>query len=58
MRVGATFNLNELSDELQALKSEVSQLLNAGSDGMFDAAVSINERGKMHTYRVTTVSHL
>jgi ElaB/YqjD/DUF883 family membrane-anchored ribosome-binding protein len=40
MRVGATFNLNELSDELQALKSEVSQLLNAGSDGMFDAAKS------------------
>jgi ElaB/YqjD/DUF883 family membrane-anchored ribosome-binding protein len=40
MRVGATFNSNELSDELQALKSEVSRLLKTGSDGMFDAAKS------------------
>ena len=32
------FNSSELSDELQALKSEVSRLLNTGGDGMFDAA--------------------
>ena len=31
------FNSSELSDELQVLKSEVSQLLNIGNDGMFDA---------------------
>ena len=34
------FNSSELSDELQALKSEVSRLLNADGDGMFDAARS------------------
>ena len=32
------FNSSELSDELQALKSEVSRLLNNTGDGMFDAA--------------------
>jgi ElaB/YqjD/DUF883 family membrane-anchored ribosome-binding protein len=32
------FNSSDLSDELQALKSEVSRLLNAGGDGMLDAA--------------------
>lgn len=32
------FNSSELNDELHALKSEVSRLLNAGGDGMFDAA--------------------
>lgn len=32
------FNSNELSDELQALKSEVSRLLNTRGDEMFDAA--------------------
>ena len=34
------FNSGELGDELQALKSEVSRLLNTGSDGMFDSAKS------------------
>jgi ElaB/YqjD/DUF883 family membrane-anchored ribosome-binding protein len=38
MRVDVMFNSSELSDELQALKSEVSRLLNTGGDGMFDAA--------------------
>jgi ElaB/YqjD/DUF883 family membrane-anchored ribosome-binding protein len=32
------FNSGELNDELQTLKSEVSQLLNNAGDGMFDAA--------------------
>ena len=32
------FNSSELSDELRALKSEVSRLLNDHRDGMFDAA--------------------
>ena len=32
------FNSSELSDELQALKGEVSRLLNATGDGMFDSA--------------------
>jgi ElaB/YqjD/DUF883 family membrane-anchored ribosome-binding protein len=32
------FNSSELGDELQALKSEVSRLLNSSGDGMFDAA--------------------
>ncbi len=34
------FNSSELSDELQALKSEVSRLLNNTGDEMFDAAKS------------------
>ena len=34
------FNSSELGDELQALKSEVSRLLNSNGDGMFDAAES------------------
>ena len=32
------FNSGELGDELQALKNEVSRLLNVTSDDMFDAA--------------------
>jgi ElaB/YqjD/DUF883 family membrane-anchored ribosome-binding protein len=32
------FSSTELGDELQALKSEVSRLLNNNGDGMFDAA--------------------
>ena len=32
------FNSSELGDELQALKSEVSRLLNTTGDGLFDAA--------------------
>ena len=32
------FNSSELSDELQALKSEVSRLLSPTGDGMFDGA--------------------
>ncbi len=32
------FNSSGLSDELQALKSEVSRLLNNTGDGMYDAA--------------------
>ncbi len=32
------FNSSELGDELQALKSEVSRLLDTSSDGLFDAA--------------------
>lgn len=32
------FNSSDLSEELQALKSEMSRLLNAGGDGMLDAA--------------------
>ena len=32
------FNSSELGDELQALKSEVSRLLNTPGDGIFDAA--------------------
>ena len=31
------FNASDLTDELQALKGEVSRLLNASSDGIFDA---------------------
>ena len=34
------FDASELNDELQALKSEVSRLLNSDSDGMFDTAKS------------------
>jgi len=32
------FNSSELGDELQALKSEMSRLLDTGTDGLFDAA--------------------
>jgi ElaB/YqjD/DUF883 family membrane-anchored ribosome-binding protein len=32
------FNSSELNDELQALKGEVSRLLNTTGDGLFDAA--------------------
>ena len=32
------FNSSDLSDELQALKNEVSRLLNTEGDGMLDAA--------------------
>lgn len=32
------FNTSELGDELQALKSEVSRLLNTADSGIFDAA--------------------
>ena len=32
------FNSSDLSDELQTLKSELSQLLNSHGAGMFDAA--------------------
>jgi ElaB/YqjD/DUF883 family membrane-anchored ribosome-binding protein len=32
------FNSSELGDELQALKSEVSRLLDTTGDGLFDAA--------------------
>ena len=32
------FNSSDLSEELQALMSEMSRLLNAGGDGMLDAA--------------------
>ena len=32
------FNSNELSDELQKLKSAVSRFSNTGSEGMLDAA--------------------
>jgi ElaB/YqjD/DUF883 family membrane-anchored ribosome-binding protein len=34
------FNSSELGDELQALKSDVSRLLNSHGDGMLDAAKS------------------
>lgn len=34
------FKSSELSDELQALKGEVSRLLNSHGDGMLDAAKS------------------
>ena len=34
------FNSSELGDELQALKSEVSRLLNNNGDGMLDATKS------------------
>lgn len=34
------FDASELNDELQALKSEVSRLLNSDSDGMFGTAKS------------------
>jgi ElaB/YqjD/DUF883 family membrane-anchored ribosome-binding protein len=34
------FHSSELGDELQALKSEVSGLLNNSGDGVFDAAKS------------------
>ena len=36
--MGAMFTSSELSDELQALKSEVSRLLNGAGDGVLDAA--------------------
>jgi ElaB/YqjD/DUF883 family membrane-anchored ribosome-binding protein len=39
MRVSAMFNTTELGNELQALKNEVSRLLNI-DDGMLDAAKS------------------
>ncbi len=32
------FDSGELNDELQALKSEVSRLLNAGGEAIFDAS--------------------
>jgi ElaB/YqjD/DUF883 family membrane-anchored ribosome-binding protein len=32
------FDSNELGDELQALKGDVSRLLNTTSDGIFDAS--------------------
>lgn len=32
------FHSSELSDELHALKSEVSRLMNSTGDGLFDAA--------------------
>jgi ElaB/YqjD/DUF883 family membrane-anchored ribosome-binding protein len=32
------FDSNELRDELQALKGDVSRLLNTASDGVFDAS--------------------
>ena len=51
------FDSSELSDELQTLKSQVSHLF-ADERFVVGEYVSINERGKMHTYRVTTVSHL
>ena len=38
MQASAIFNSSELSDELQALKSEVSRLLNNHGEGVFDAA--------------------
>jgi ElaB/YqjD/DUF883 family membrane-anchored ribosome-binding protein len=38
MRASAMFNSSELSDELQTLKNELSQLLNNHGAGMFDAA--------------------
>ena len=38
MRVEAMYDRYKLGDELQALKSEVSHLLNATSDDVFDAA--------------------
>jgi len=38
MRVSAMFNSNELSDELLAIKSEVSRLLDNNGNGAFDAA--------------------
>jgi ElaB/YqjD/DUF883 family membrane-anchored ribosome-binding protein len=34
------FNSSELADELQALKSEVSRLLDTTGDGLFNAAKS------------------
>ena len=37
------FQFSELGDELQALKSELSRLLSAPADGMFDAAKSHGE---------------
>ena len=38
IRVEAMYDRYKLGDELQALKSEVSHLLNATSDDVFDAA--------------------
>ena len=38
VRVSAMFNASDLTNELQALKGEVSRLLNTSGDGMFDAA--------------------
>ena len=35
--------LSELGDELHALKSELSHLMSAPADGMFDAATSHSE---------------
>jgi ElaB/YqjD/DUF883 family membrane-anchored ribosome-binding protein len=37
-RVTGMFNSSELGDELQALKSEMSRLLDTTGDGLFDAA--------------------
>ena len=37
------FKSSELGDELQALKSEMSRLLNTSADDMFDAAKSSAE---------------
>jgi hypothetical protein len=44
--------VSELSDELQALKSEVSRLFNTRSDGMFDAA---RNRADALAYQIKTV---
>jgi ElaB/YqjD/DUF883 family membrane-anchored ribosome-binding protein len=40
MRASEMFNSSELGDELQALKSEMSRLLNNHDDGMLHAAKS------------------
>jgi len=37
------FKSSELGDELQALKGEISRLLNASADEMFDAAKTSTE---------------
>jgi ElaB/YqjD/DUF883 family membrane-anchored ribosome-binding protein len=40
MKVTAMFNSSELGDELQALKSEMSRLLDTTGEGLFDGAKS------------------
>jgi ElaB/YqjD/DUF883 family membrane-anchored ribosome-binding protein len=41
--MSAMFKSSELSDELQALKNEMSRVLNTSADDMFDAAKTRTE---------------
>ena len=42
-RANRMFDSSELTDELQALKGDVSRLLSTASDGIFDASMNRSE---------------